>query len=68
MLEIRINRFGGASLEIIKNNWCQVENLLSIEGKTRDRHKLGFAKKSLGERGEENQEKGETCRVLQSPI
>ena len=36
--------------------------------KTRDRHKLGFAKKSLGERGEENQEKGETWRVFQSPI
>ena len=30
MLEIRINRLGGASLEIIKNKWCQVENLLSI--------------------------------------
>jgi len=28
--KIRINRLGGAVLEIIKNKWCQVENLLSI--------------------------------------
>jgi len=29
-LEIRINRLGGAGLELIKNKWCQVENMLSI--------------------------------------
>ena len=32
---------------------------VEIKRKTRVRHKLGFCKKSLGERGEENQEKGE---------
>ena len=30
MWEVRTNRFGGAVLEIIKNKWCEVENLLSI--------------------------------------
>ena len=32
---------------------------VEINRKARGRHKLGFLQKSLGERGEENQEKGE---------
>ena len=58
MWEVRINRLGGDVLEIIKNKWCEVENLLSIYGKTRVRQ-IRFLHKSLWEKEEKRTKRRE---------